>query len=253
MNFFSKLRNRLRGNRNHLKNRRDSNSDVLLVEKNTGYAFRDPALLDLALTHPSYNLKDAAKPNNQRLEFLGDSILGAVLSNELYRIYPEENEGSLSRKKAYFAQGAFLAELGLSIGLNKVIKMSPAELKNKGNLRPSTLEDAVEALVGAIYLDGGFRHAEHCIIRWIGDLQQKLEERTAMMNPKGKLQELIQAQDTKKKIRYKLLQDNGPDHQKTFIVSVIIGEETIAKGQGKSKKEAESEAAEKALIILSKE
>jgi ribonuclease-3 len=74
-----------------------------------------------------------------------------------------------------------------------------------------------------------------------------------MMNPKGKLQELIQAQDTKKKIRYKLLQDNGPDHQKTFIVSVIIGEETIAKGQGKSKKEAESEAAEKALIILSKE
>ena len=253
MNFFSKLRNRLRANRNHLKNRRDSNSDVLLVEKNTGYAFRDPALLHLALTHPSYNLKDATKPNNQRLEFLGDSILGAVLSNELYRIYPEENEGSLSRKKAYFAQGAFLAELGLSIGLNRVIKMSPAELKNEGNLRPSTLEDAVEALVGAIYLDGGFRHAEHCIIQWIGDLQQKLEERTAMMNPKGKLQELIQAQDTKKKIRYKLLQDNGPDHQKTFIVSVIIGEEAIAKGQGKSKKEAESEAAEKALIILSKE
>lgn len=253
MNFFSKLRNRLRANRNQLKDRKDSNSDVLLVEKNTGYAFRDPALLHLALTHPSYNLKDAAKPNNQRLEFLGDSILGAVLSNELYRIYPEENEGSLSRKKAYFAQGAFLAELGLSIGLNRVIKMSPAELKNEGNLRPSTLEDAVEALVGAIYLDGGFRHAECCIIQWIGDLRKKLEGRTAMMNPKGKLQEFIQAQDTKKKIRYELLHDNGPDHQKTFLVSVIIGEESIAQGQGKSKKEAESEAAEKALIILSKE
>ena len=253
MTFISKLQGRFRGTRTRARYVDQLFESFLYIERKSGYSFRNLDLLDLALTHPSFNLKDANKPNNQRLEFLGDSILGAVLSNELYRIYPEENEGSLSRKKAYFAQGAFLAELGLSIGLNRVIKMSPAELKNEGNLRPSTLEDAVEALVGAIYLDGGFRHAEHCIIQWIGDLRQKLEGRTAMMNPKGKLQELIQAQDTKKKIRYKLLQDNGPDHQKTFIVSVIIGEEAIAKGQGKSKKEAESEAAEKALIILSKE
>ena len=252
MNLLSKLKNRLRANQNFFKCKGKLNPDFRFIEKNTGYCFRDPTLLHLALTHPSFNLKDSAKPNNQRLEFLGDSILGAVLSNELYRVYPDENEGSLSRKKAYFARGSFLAELGLSLGLNKVIQMSPAELKSGGNLRPSTLEDAVEALVGAIYLDGGFKSTQRCVIQWIGDLRIKLEGRTASMNPKGKLQELIQAQDNKKKIRYKVLQDHGPDHQKTFLVSVLIGEKAIAQGKGKSKKEAESEAAEKAIAILKK-
>ena len=253
MTFISKLQGRFRGTRTRARYDNQLFKNFLYLERKAGYSFRDLNLLDLALTHPSFNLKDANKPNNQRLEFLGDAILGAVLSKELYTIYPEENEGSLSRKKAYFAQGAFLAELGLSLRINEVIKMSPAEIKNEGNLRPSTLEDAVEALVGAIYLDGGFRPAQRCVIQWIGGLRLKLEGRTAIMNPKGKLQEMIQAQATKKKIRYRLLHDNGPDHQKTFVVSVLIGEEPIATGEGTSKKEAESEAAEKALVILSKD
>ena len=252
MSLISRLKGRFRSKRNRSKYAKKSLADFRFIEKKTGYSFRDPSLLDLALTHPSFNLNGKKQPCNQRLEFLGDSILGAVLSDKLYQIYPGEDEGSLSRKKAFFAQGSYLAELGLSLGLDKIIKMSPTEIKNAGNLRPSTLEDAVESLVGAIYLDGGFKNAQRCVIQWIGDLQIKLEEQSQIMNPKGKLQEIVQANDTKKKIRYKLIEDTGPDHQKSFLVSLIIGEEPVSEGRGKSKKEAESEAAEKAISILIK-
>ena len=250
MSLISRLKGRLRVVRNQSRYTKESFADFQFIEKKTGYLFRDLSLLDLALTHPSFNLNGKNRPSNQRLEFLGDSILGAVLSDKLYQIYPGGDEGSLSRKKAFFAQGSYLAELGLSLGLDKVIKMSPTEIKNAGNLRLSTLEDAVESLVGAIYLDGGFKDAQRCVIQWIGDLRIKLEEQSQVMNPKGKLQEIVQAKDTKKKIRYKLLEDKGPDHQKTFLVSLIIGEDAVAEGKGKSKKEAESQAAEKAIRIL---
>ena len=107
------------------------------LESKMGYRFSDLNLLDLALTHPSFNTKEAGKPSNQRLEFLGDSILGAVLSSELYALYPNEKEGDLSRKKSFFARGSKLAELGKSLGLEKVIKMSPSERKNNGHFRAS--------------------------------------------------------------------------------------------------------------------
>jgi len=249
MKFISKLQSRFRGT-NHEVPPSIEKSNLWLLEEKMGYHFSNISLLELALTHPSYNLNNAHKPNNQRLEFLGDSIFGAILSSKLYEIFPNENEGSLSRKRSFFARGSHLSELGLTLGLNKYIKMSQSEIQSQGNCRPSTMEDAIEAVVGAIFLDGGFEESKSCVLRWIGDLSSKLEKSDPLLNPKGKLQELVQAQNDKEKVRYHLLKQSGPDHAKRFLVEVCIGGKKIAEGKGNSKKQAESSAAAKALQKL---
>ncbi len=252
MSLLSKLRSGLKIGRMQKKNSSYSSASIAGLEKRLGYFFKDKKLLELALTHPSSNLNDNQAPNNQRLEFLGDSILGAVLSSELFSLFPEENEGSLSRKRSFFARGSHLAQLGLRMGLEECIKMSPAEIRNKGNQRSSTIEDAVESVVGAIYLDGGFEVTRSCILNWIGDLNLRLRNRSRPLNPKGKLQEIVQAKEKKQRIRYDLLKQTGPDHAKSFLIEVCIGEETIARGEGRSKKEAESNAAVEAIRKLEK-
>ena len=250
MSLFSELQSRFRGSGNREVSQPKLAEPFRRLEKKMGYRFKNIRLLELALTHPSYNIKNAKKPNNQRLEFLGDSILGAVLSAKLYELYPSEDEGSLSRKRSFFARGSHLAELGSYLQLDKVIKMSPSEISHKGNRRSSTLEDAVESLVGAVYLDGGFENARKCILDWIGDLRGKLDERKGSINPKGQLQEIVQAQYPKEKIRYNLIRQSGPDHAKSFVVELCLDGKKIAKGKGNSKKQAESSAAAKAIQHL---
>ena len=250
MSLFSELQSRFRGSGNREVSQPKLAEPFRRLEKKMGYRFKNIRLLELALTHPSYNIKNAKKPNTQRLEFLGDSILGAVLSAKLYELYPSEDEGSLSRKRSFFARGSHLAELGSYLQLDKVIKMSPTEISHKGNRRSSTLEDAVESLVGAVYLDGGFENARKCILDWIGDLRGKLDERKGSINPKGQLQEIVQAQYPKEKIRYNLIRQSGPDHAKSFVVELCLGGKKIAKGKGNSKKQAESSAAAKAIQHL---
>ena len=220
---------------------------IKALEKRMGYFFHDPSLLELALTHPSFHEHNKGKKDNQRLEFLGDSILGAILSLNLYQLYPKLDEGELSRKKAVLARGTTLASLGSKLGIPQALQVSRTERKNQGHLRPSTLEDAIEAVIGAIFLDGGWKTTQACVLRWLGDLNQMIEVGEGGFNPKGQLQEFIQSQDPNEKIKYQLVSEKGPPHNKRFIMQVTIGGEAIAQGSGKSKKEAEEKAACEAL------
>lgn len=226
---------------------RHQGEKLLNFQRRIGYDFKNPILLTEALTHPSFNQHQREKPDNQRLEFLGDSILGAILSEELFHLFPGGNEGLLSRNRAVLARGSFLAKLARDIDLGSVLRMSSAEKKNKGNLRNSALEDAIEALIGAIFLDGGMEATRDRVLCWMGDLSQHLEQSQIKFNPKGKLQEMVQASRPQDKIRYQLEKESGPPHQKTFCIKVTIGDEEFGRGKGKSKKAAEEAAAKMAL------
>ena len=220
---------------------------LLNFQRLIGYEFKNPRLLTEALTHPSFNEHKRQKPNNQRLEFLGDSILGAILAEELFHLFPEGDEGILSRNRAVLARGSFLAELARSIDLGPVLRMSSSERKNRGNQRNSALEDAIEALIGAIFIDGGMEAARDRVLCWIGDMNKLLEQTQVKFNPKGQLQELVQANRPQDKIRYKLERESGPPHLRKFRIKVTIGEEEFGRGEGMSKKEAEEAAAKVAL------
>jgi ribonuclease-3 len=220
---------------------------LLNFQRSIGYQFKNQILLIEALTHPSFNEHNRQKPDNQRLEFLGDSILGAILSEKLFHLFPDGDEGLLSRNRSVLARGSFLAKLAKDIDLGSVLRMSSSEKKNKGNLRKSALEDAIEALIGAIFLDGGMEATRDRVLCWMGELNQHLEQSQTLFNPKGKLQEVVQAKRPQDKIRYHLEKESGPPHQKTFCIKVTIGDEDFGLGKGKSKKAAEEAAAKMAL------
>lgn len=191
------------------------------IEKKIDYRFNDHALLELALTHPSNNTNKNSLPNNQRLEFLGDSILGAILSSELYALFLDEDEGSLSRKKAIFARGSYLAELASSLNLDKYVKMSDSERMNDGHLRKSTLEDVLEAVVGAIYLDGGYEKTRECVLSWIGDLKTKLEMQRGIFNPRENCRSSFNHGVSKKKSNIRCLMKRVPNTTKDSLLSCM--------------------------------
>jgi ribonuclease-3 len=220
------------------------------LEGKIGYSFSNKELLTLAVTHPSFNEHNKDREDNQRMEFLGDSILSTVLSNALFHLFPAEDEGTLSRKRAVLVRGSSLAKIASTLQVQDFLLMSKAEMKNHGYNRSSTLEDAIEAIVGAIYLDGGMGAATKCILNWFGDLKSKVDQEQVSYNPKGQLQEILQEQENNAKIVYRLTKEEGPPHKKSFEVDLILGKKTLGTGKGKSKKEAEEEAATKALIIL---
>ena len=220
------------------------------LEKNIGYSFQNKDLLTQALTHPSFNEHDQSKPDNQRMEFLGDSILSAILSEALYIAFPEEDEGSLSRKRAVFIRGSSLAKIANELKVDNFLLMSVAELNNSGNKRSSTLEDATEAIIGAIFLDGGIGEAKKCILNWFGDLPSKLVQEQHSYNPKGQLQEFFHEKSISDKIQYRISKEAGPPHKKHFEIDLIVGKKTLGSGVGSTKKEAEEEAAKQALINL---
>ena len=220
------------------------------LEKNIGYSFQNKNLLTQALTHSSFNEHDRSKPDNQRMEFLGDSILSAILSEALYISFPEEDEGSLSRKRAVFIRGSSLAKIAKELKVDNFLFMSVAELKNRGNQRSSTLEDATEAIIGAIFIDGGINEAKKCVLNWFGDLPKKLVEEQHSYNPKGQLQELFHEKSQMDKIQYRISKEDGPPHKKNFEIDLIVGKKTLGSGVGSTKKEAEEEAAKQALINL---
>jgi ribonuclease-3 len=221
------------------------------LQKNISYSFKNLDLLLQALTHPSYNEHDKSKQDNQRMEFLGDSILSAILTEALFNLFPQEDEGSLSSKRAVFIRGSFLAKIATNLEIHDFLIMSDSEFNNKGNRRSSTLEDALEAIIGAIFLDGGMGCAKKCVLQWFGDIPKQLELEQPKYNPKGQLQELIQYQEISDKIQYQIIKEEGPAHQKKFAVDLIIGKKTLGTGTGRTKKEAEEEAAQQALVKLS--
>jgi ribonuclease-3 len=235
-------------------------SNLAELQQRLGYHFRDDSLLRLALTHPSLAHENGVasacgdeaqrRPtHNQRLEFLGDSVLGFVLSHELYEKFPEADEGTLTKSRAKLVNASSLAEHGRALGLGAHLILSRGEENTGGRERSSALADAFEALLGAIFLDGGFDPAREFILREFSAKCGELGAVPGIENPKGELQELLQSRSPNAP-EYQLVSTSGADHDRDFECAVLHDGVELARGRGKSKKIAESEAALAALKIL---
>ena len=214
------------------------------------YKFRDEGLLRLALTHPSVaHEQGASVQTNQRLEFLGDAVLQLVLTRALYEKFPGHDEGPLTKARAKLVNRRTLAEHGRILDLGPHLIMSRGEAAQGGRDRPSALADAYEALLGAMFLDGGFEAAREFILREFRSGFGELTTVPIMENPKGELQELLQS-NSQEAPQYSVVSVAGPDHDRVFECTVRHGGVELASGRGKSKKAAESDAALAALKTL---
>ena len=220
------------------------------LQNRLGYSFREEQLLRLALTHPSV-AHEANTPtqHNQRLEFLGDAVLQLVLTRELYDKFTAFEEGPLTKARAKLVNRRALAEHARVLGLGTHLILSRGEETHGGRERPSALADAFEAVLGAIFLDGGFQAAREFVLREFTADFGELAEPPGIENPKGELQELLQARSPEAP-EYQTISVTGPDHDRLFECIVQHGGIELARGSGKSKKLAESNAARAALKIL---
>ena len=228
-------------------------SELSALQKKLGYQFRDENLLRLALTHPSLAHESGVPtPHNQRLEFLGDAVLQLVLTQKLYEKFPSFDEGVLTKSRAKLVNRNTLAEHGRTLELGAHLILSSGEETSGGRERASTLADAYEALLGAIFLDGGFDAASEFILREFENDFGALSEISGIENPKGELQELLQSRSPLAP-EYKTVSATGPDHDREFECIVQHEGVELARGRGKSKKAAESDAALAALKKLREE
>ena len=225
------------------------------LEQRLGYQFRHPALLQQALTHSSCRGLEGGRnsSDNERLEFLGDSIVGFIVSEALYQLSPEMSEGKLSRIKSNLVNAASFREVAEQLELGRFLRLGPGEEKTGGRQKPTLLSDAVEALVAALYLDGGLEAARHFVQQnLLQAVEQQGPESFAGADYKTSLQEYLQARRLPV-ARYDLAGETGPDHSKTFLVELWLGDRCLSQGRGASKKSAEQQAAEQALEILANE
>lgn len=227
------------------KKTQSENSAVIKLSKKLNYQFSDPTLLTEAITHRSKH-----SINNERLEFLGDSILGYVISSELFQRFPQAREGQLTRGRAALVKGETLAELALELELGEYLHLGPGELKSGGHRRKSILADAMEAIIGAIYLDGGLETAKQHILSIYADKLESLSLDEVGKDPKTQLQEYLQARKQPLP-NYEVVATTGSDHEQVFEVSckVNILPQPV-KGTGRSRRKAEQAAATKALKLL---
>jgi ribonuclease-3 len=221
------------------------------LEERLGYRFRHQALLIEALTHSSYLQDDpAGGPHNQRLEYLGDSVLQFILTDTLYREFPTEREGVLSRRRAILSKGVFLTRMARDLGLDVYLLLNKSEDESGGRNRASILEDAFEALVGALYLDSDLATVRHHVLAWYGPLSDRLAVTEDHENPKGRLQELVQPEHGNTALNYEVSATSGPRHARIYEVDVYLNGQKIGTGAGSSKKVAEEAAAKVALATL---
>jgi ribonuclease-3 len=215
-----------------------------------GYTFRDRDLLRLALIHPSLLRENEPIPrNNQRLEFLGDAVLQLSLTSELYEKHPDMGEGPLTKARAQMVNRHSLASLGRRLYLGDHLHMSRGEAANGGRQRISCVADAFEAVLGAIFLDGGYDTARQFVLRQFAEALKQVNAQSVDDNPKGELQETLQAQSPEAPT-YELLSASGPDHDRVFECLVRHLGAELGRGAGKNKKEAECQAALAALKAL---
>jgi len=221
------------------------------LQQRLGYEFRSAALLREALTHPSY-LQDhpEAAPHNQRLEFLGDSVLQFILTDALFREFTAGREGVLSQRRAALSKGGFLTQMARDLGLDAALRLSKSEEDTGGRTRASILEDAFEALIGALYLDSDLPTTRTRVLAWYGPLAARLASSEDAENPKGRLQELIQPEHGNDALRYEVTATTGPRHAREYAVAVFLHDRQLGTGAGPSKKVAEEVAARAALVIL---
>ncbi len=219
-----------------------------VLEERIGYRFRDGALLKQAMTHSSFTNEQKIRraQNYERLEFLGDAVLELVSSEFLFREHPQMSEGELTKKRASMVCEPSLAFCAKDLELGRFMLLGKGEENTGGRGRDSIVSDAMEAVIGAIYLDGGMDMAKEFINRFV---LSDLEDKQLFYDSKSNLQEMIQGK-LKKEFKYELLEESGPEHDKMFRVSVDMEGEILGTGVGKTKKAAEQQAAYKALLLL---
>ena len=224
-------------------------ADLNEFQSKIGYTFKNRHLLEQALTHSSYaNEKHMKKhSDNERLEFLGDAVLEIVSSEFLFINYPQKPEGELTKLRASIVCEPTLALCTKPLDLGKYLRLGRGEDHTGGRKRKSILSDALEAVIGAIYLDGGFTNAKEFVLRFI---MTDIENKQLFYDSKTILQEVVQGEH--ENLTYELISESGPDHNKSFTVEARVGSRVLGEGTGRTKKAAEQEAAYKALLKLRK-
>lgn len=219
------------------------------IQQRIGYTFRDPELLERALTHKSYANESKVPYHNERMEFLGDSVLNLIVSEYLMKTCPDSTEGALSRLRASVVSEPALAGVAREIGLGEHLLLGKGEEQTGGRNKDSLLADCLEALIASVYLDRGMDATEAFIMRFFDDLIKKSCAARVSLDYKTELQELCQER-LKQLPEYRVASETGPDHQKQFEVEVWVRGEQAGRGVGRSKKEAEQKAAKEALSKL---
>lgn len=226
---------------------------LTLVQRRLGYDFQRPELLLLALTHPSYAHEHpdegGEEQHNQRLEFLGDAVLDFLVAAWLFEQHPDFSEGPLTRLRATLVCTATLARLAQALQLDKALRLGRGEEESGGRARPANLCDALEATVGALYLDGGLEQVWHSLGEWFARTAEEILAAESYLDAKSRFQEWIQA-ETGITPTYRITADSGPDHAKTFTAQVLLEDRVVGEGMGSSKRAAEQAAARAALAAL---
>lgn len=222
--------------------------DLKRIQEELGYNFKDPALLVRSLTHVSYE-RQKSEGHNEVLEFLGDAVLDLAVSDLLIRRNPAKPEGVLSKMRAALVNSTVLAEKAIALGLGSLLRIGKGEELSGGRSKPSILAGAFEALLGGIYQDGGYEAAHRVVERYFGaDVTGK---RLGQHDYKTRLQEISQMLFRAAPV-YRVISETGPDHEKFFVTEITIGGKVLGKGEGRSKKQSEQDAAKKALHALQK-
>jgi ribonuclease-3 len=225
-------------------------TDFSRFENNIGIIFKNKDILKQAFTHRSYlnEHRDSDLQHNERLEFLGDAVLELIVTEYLYEKYPNSDEGELTAFRSALVNAVTMSDAAAKIGMNDFLLLSKGEAKDTGRARQIILANTIEALIGAIYIDQGYDSAKYFISNNIFNLIEKIIEEKTWLDAKSKFQELAQENEGITP-SYKTLKEEGPDHDKKFTVGVYLEKEKIAEGSGKSKQEAEQEAAKNGLEI----
>lgn len=228
--------------------------EMLNLTKSLNIEMHDYSLLDVALTHTSYAHESKLKPrplHNERLEFLGDSVLSLIVTTYMYTNYPKMNEGNLTKVRAYLVCEDSLAKYSKKIGIGKYLKLGKGEIISGGRERNSILADAFEAVLGSYYIDQGLEKATQYLLGMMIDELKQVAEVGVWKDYKTRLQELVQKEGSVEVV-YELQGEHGPDHEKLFDTAVLVNGEILGTGMGKSKKEAEQNAAQLAIEVIEK-
>lgn len=227
----------------------DRNASLRMLQERIGYSFQNIILLEQAVSHSSYinEHRRIRHTDNERLEFLGDAVLELTTSDYLYHEYPQMPEGEMTKLRASLVCEPTLAMCARALSLPEHLLLGKGEELTGGRGRDSVVSDALEAVIGAIYLDGGFEKAKTFVRRFI---LNDIENKKLFFDSKTYLQEIAQVQYKNEEIRYELIREEGPDHAKLFVMQVKIGDRMLGEGTGSTKKGAEQEAAYNALLTL---
>ena len=226
--------------------------DFSAFESKIDHAFKNPSLLEMAFTHRSYlnENRTAGREHNERLEFLGDAVLELVVTEFLFSKYPDKPEGELTAFRAALVNTQSISDAATKLGMNDYLLLSRGEAKDTGRARQIILANAFEAVIGALYLDAGYGAAQKVIDNQLFHKTDEVVEKRLWQDAKSKFQEI--AQDVVGVTpRYEVMSQSGPDHDKRFAMGVYLGGERVATGEGRSKQEAEQDAAQKAIQVKS--